>query len=98
MQATVNRGAPQQQGNARAVAGAGTEAVANCGNDNLQLRNSNACGALARAPAGTCETASTALGVVHISTGDIFREEVAANELGRKAKALWIAPWFPMRL
>ena len=31
---------------------------------------------------------STALGVVHISTGDIFREEVAAgSELGRKAKA-----------
>jgi len=31
---------------------------------------------------------STALGIVHISTGDIFREEVAAgSELGRKAKS-----------
>lgn len=31
---------------------------------------------------------STALGVVHISTGDIFREEVAAGtELGKKAKS-----------
>ena len=31
---------------------------------------------------------SKALGVVHISTGDIFREEVAAGtELGKKAKS-----------